>query len=523
MLTDERGLRGRPVAAVAADTLRAGARGGRADRRRVGGARAAARPGGGRRARVVRRRAAPLRARRRRRGLAAGGRRRRGRVPDADRPPQPARDAPGRVRVARRRARRLHLDAVRSGASATRSPRRSACRADKVRVVCEFMGGGFGAKDGAGRLHVDRGRARAAHRPARPLRALAARGERRRAATATRRSSASRAGARSDGTLVALGGEFVARSAGAAGSPSTAGPMQMLYACDNVRTVEYGAKVNMPPMTAFRAPGLRRGDVRPRVPARRARRGARRRPARAAPAELRRRRHDRRPAVLVEEPAGVLPPRRAALGAAGRGARALGRDLEARRRAGQPDLVRRRRAALATPGCASARTAARTSSPRCRTSAPARARRWRRSRPRSSGSRSTASRSQLGDSARGPYASISGGSSTLPSMGPAVRAAAADAARQILEIAAQRFEREDGVLVARGRAHRLLRRRLVAARGDHRAARRRTDPRQGRTRAEPGRHARAHLRRAGRRGRGRRRDGRGRRRARSPRSTTSAA
>ena len=32
-----------------------------------------------------------------------------------------------------------------------------------------------------------------------------------------------------------------------------------------------------------------------------------------------------------------------------------------------------------------------------------------------------------GDSARGPYASISAGSSTIPSMGPAVRAAAADA------------------------------------------------------------------------------------------------
>ena len=44
----------------------------------------------------------------------------------------------------------------------------------------------------------------------------------------------------------------------------------------------------------------------------------------------------------------------------------------------------------------------------------------------------------LGDSARGPYAAISAGSSTTPSMGPAVRAAAADARRQIEEIAAQR-------------------------------------------------------------------------------------
>jgi len=57
---------------------------------------------------------------------------------------------------------------------------------------------------------------------------------------------------------------------------------------------------------------------------------------------------------------------------------------------------------------------------------------------------------QLGDSARGPYASISAGSSTTPSMGPAVRAAAADVARQIIEIAAQRYDREERVLSLKG-------------------------------------------------------------------------
>src|SRR3954466_7758589 len=41
---------------------------------------------------------------------------------------------------------------------------------------------------------------------------------------------------------------------------------------------------------------------------------------------------------------------------------------------------------------------------------------------------------ELGDSARGPYASISAGSSTLPSMGPAVRAAAAAAGGQGLDL-----------------------------------------------------------------------------------------
>jgi xanthine dehydrogenase YagR molybdenum-binding subunit len=52
----------------------------------------------------------------------------------------------------------------------------------------------------------------------------------------------------------------------------------------------------------------------------------------------------------------------------------------------------------------------------------------------------------LGDSARGPYATLSAGSSTTPSVGPAVRAAAADAKRQILEIAAQRHHLEERVL-----------------------------------------------------------------------------
>jgi xanthine dehydrogenase YagR molybdenum-binding subunit len=57
---------------------------------------------------------------------------------------------------------------------------------------------------------------------------------------------------------------------------------------------------------------------------------------------------------------------------------------------------------------------------------------------------------QLGDTARGPFASISAGSSTIPSMGPAVRSAAADARRQIVELAAQRWHREERVLSLQG-------------------------------------------------------------------------
>ena len=44
----------------------------------------------------------------------------------------------------------------------------------------------------------------------------------------------------------------------------------------------------------------------------------------------------------------------------------------------------------------------------------------------------------VGDSVRGPYATLSAGSSTIPSMGPAVRAAAGHARQQILDLAGQR-------------------------------------------------------------------------------------
>ena len=43
-------------------------------------------------------------------------------------------------------------------------------------------------------------------------------------------------GARSDGTLTALGGEFVNAVGWSGWSSGTEGPMQMLYACENVKT-----------------------------------------------------------------------------------------------------------------------------------------------------------------------------------------------------------------------------------------------------------------------------------------------
>ena len=122
-----------------------------------------------------------------------------------------------------------------------------------------------------------------------------------------------RAGARADGTLTALEGEFIAALGWAGWHASTAGPMQMLYACDNVRTVEHAREAEHAADEGVPRAGFRRGDVRPRVPARRARGEARHRPARDPAPQLRA--LDRRTVLLLEEPDGVLRARGDALGA----------------------------------------------------------------------------------------------------------------------------------------------------------------------------------------------------------------
>ena len=95
----------------------------------------------------------------------------------------------------------------------------------------------------------------------------------------------------------------------------------------------------------------------------------------------------------------------------------------------------------------------------------------------------------VGDSSRGPYSTLSAGSSTLPSMGPAVRAAAADAKRQILELAAQRYDAEAGELgiengsIVLPSGERRPLDEIVGLLGNE------PDPRRRRPRAEPGRDA----------------------------------
>ena len=205
------------------------------------------------------------------------------------------------------------------------------------------MGGGFGSKNGPDDhtfIAIE-----LARRTGRPVHCALTRREEN-VAAGNRNATIQRlvAGARADGTLTALGGEYV-NAVGCSGwTAMTEGPMQTLYACPNVRTGRRGAKLNLPPMKAFRAPGYVEGTfgLECLLDELAAKLGL-------DPLELRRRNYAEADAdgaaVLGQAPARVLRARGAALGAPPRGARALDRHRQARGRDGLADLVRRRRAA----------------------------------------------------------------------------------------------------------------------------------------------------------------------------------
>jgi xanthine dehydrogenase YagR molybdenum-binding subunit len=315
---------------------------------------------------------------------------------------------------------------------------------DRIRVICNYMGGGFGAKNGA---HDQTFIAIAlATQTGRPVRCALTRREEN-LATGNRNSTIQRvrAAARSDGTLVALEGEFVNAVGWKGWSGPTYGPMEMLYACENVRTLTYGAKLNLPPNAAFRAPGFVEGTfglecLLDELAAR----------LELDPLEFRARNHADRDLVddrpyssknLLEcyrraEPHWV---RREEVRARSEGSWRRGVGLASQiwyGGGGPPSYAWVR---VGGDGRATVITAMQDIGTGTRTAMAQIA-------AEELGLPLERVRVSLGDSSRGPYASISAGSSTTPSMGPAVRSAAADAARQIIEIAAQRYHLEERVL-----------------------------------------------------------------------------
>jgi CO/xanthine dehydrogenase Mo-binding subunit len=315
---------------------------------------------------------------------------------------------------------------------------------DKVRVVCNFMGGGFGAKNDPGD-YTFIAIALAGQTGAAVRCALSRREEN--LVSGNRNSTIQRlvAGARSDGTLTALSGEYVNAVGWDGFSCPTYGPMEMLYDCENVRTHTFSPKLNIPPNAAFRAPGFVEGtfgleSLLDELAAK----------LDLDPLELRRRNyadHD-----LVEgrpfSSKNLLDCYR------------LAEPHWARREAvrARSDDVWKRGVGLASQVWYGG--GGPPSYAWIRVGSDGRAVVVTAMQDIGTGTRTTMAqiaaeelgvplsnvRVELGDSARGPFASVSAGSSTTPSMGPAVRAAAADAKRQLIEIAAQRYHLEERVL-----------------------------------------------------------------------------
>jgi xanthine dehydrogenase YagR molybdenum-binding subunit len=315
---------------------------------------------------------------------------------------------------------------------------------DKVRVVCNFMGGGFGAKNSPGDYTFIA--IALAGQTGAPVRCALTRREEN-LASGNRNSTIQRlvAGARSDGTLTALSGEYVNAIGWDGFSGPTYGPMEMLYDCENVRTQTFGAKLNTPPNAAFRAPGFVEGtfgleclldELAAKLD--------------LDPLELRSRNYadhdlvDGRPfssknlldCYRMAEPHWARrEPVRARSDEIWK--RGVGLASQVWYGGGGPPSYAWIR--VGSDGRAVVVTAMQDIGTGTRTAMAQIA-------AEELGVPLSHVRVELGDSARGPYASISAGSSTTPSMGPAVRAAAADAKRQLVEIAAQRYHLEERVL-----------------------------------------------------------------------------
>jgi xanthine dehydrogenase YagR molybdenum-binding subunit len=319
---------------------------------------------------------------------------------------------------------------------------------DKVRVVCEYMGGGFGSKNDPGDYTYVA--IELAKRTGRPVRCALTRREEN-VAAGNRNATIQRltVGAKADGTLTALGGEFVNATGWSGWTASTEGPMQMLYACPNVRTVTHGAKVNTPPMKAFRAPGFVEGTfglecILDELAGKLG----------LDPLEVRRLNYahsdtsDDRPFSsknLMECYRRAEPHWARRFDVRARSTDVVKRGVGMASQiwyggGGPPSYAWIR---VGSDGRANVVTAMQDIGTGTRTAMAQIA-------AEELGVPLEHVTVSLGDSARGPYAAISAGSSTTPSMGPAVRAAAADAKRQIVEIAAQRFDREQRTLDVKG-------------------------------------------------------------------------
>ena len=126
----------------------------------------------------------------------------------------------------------------------------------KVRVITEFMGGGFGAKFGAGNAGVIA--TALSKQTGCPVKLMLDRRQEHLVAMRPDSEQHLKIAAGQDGKLTAM--HLVSYgTAGVGTGAGTAGPVQNLYKCDNVLTEEYDVFTNTGPAASMRAPGHPQG------------------------------------------------------------------------------------------------------------------------------------------------------------------------------------------------------------------------------------------------------------------------
>ncbi|MGI8771162.1 MAG: xanthine dehydrogenase family protein molybdopterin-binding subunit [Acidobacteriaceae bacterium] len=126
----------------------------------------------------------------------------------------------------------------------------------KVRVITENMGGGFGAKFGAGNEGVVA--VNLSRKASAPVRLMLDRRQEHIVSNRPDSHQKLRIGAKRDGTLTAI--ELTSYgTAGVGTGAGTAGPATNMYKCPNLLTEEYDVFINAGPGAAFRAPGHPQG------------------------------------------------------------------------------------------------------------------------------------------------------------------------------------------------------------------------------------------------------------------------
>jgi xanthine dehydrogenase YagR molybdenum-binding subunit len=126
----------------------------------------------------------------------------------------------------------------------------------KVRVITEYMGGGFGAKFGAGNEGVIA--ATLSQKANAPVKLMLDRRQEHIVSNRPDSHQILKIGAKRDGTLTAIHLTSYG-TAGVGTGAGTAGPATNMYKCPNLLTEEYDVFVNAGPGAAFRAPGHPQG------------------------------------------------------------------------------------------------------------------------------------------------------------------------------------------------------------------------------------------------------------------------